>query len=101
MGSKTMPQPQTGGPFSTAMPAFKGMLQTPMDLEFKDSTPHPRSFPMWKCLAMTLCRCAWPDECQDSPLAHDLADVAGPLQQLRQEELGVWDAAHDLLGRVG
>lgn len=45
MGIQTMPQPQTGGPTSTAMPAFKGMPQTPTDLEFKDSTSHPRSFP--------------------------------------------------------
>lgn len=35
------------------------------------------------------------------PLAHDLADVAGALQQLRQEELSVWDATHDLLRRIG
>ena len=37
----------------------------------------------------------------DSPLAHDLAGVAGLLQQLRQQELRVRDAAHYLLRRVG
>lgn len=36
-----------------------------------------------------------------SPLAHDLAGVAGALQQLRQQVLWVRDAAHDLLWRVG
>lgn len=40
-------------------------------------------------------------EGQDSPLAHDLGGVAGLLQQLGQEVLRVWDAAHDLLWRVG
>lgn len=42
-----------------------------------------------------------PGSCQDSPFAYDLADVAGPLQQLGQEELGVRDATHDLLRRIG
>lgn len=38
---------------------------------------------------------------RDSPLAHDLAGVAGFPQELRQQELRVRDAAHHLLGRVG
>lgn len=57
--------------------------------------------PVWKCLAMTLCGCTQPAEYQDSPLAHNLADVASLLQQLGQEELRVRDATHDLLRRVG
>lgn len=36
-----------------------------------------------------------------SPLADDLADVAGLLQKLRQELLRVWDTAHNFLRRVG
>lgn len=50
---------------------------------------------------MALCKHAQLGRCWDSPLAHDLADVAGPLQQLGQEELGVWDATYDLLWCVG
>lgn len=49
---------------------------------------------------MAWCEHAQPGRCWDSPLAHDLADVAGLLQQLGQEELSVRDATHDLLRRV-
>lgn len=98
-----MPQDalKMGGPPAQPCQLLKESFRHLKGPGIQTALPIQEVFPVWKCLAMTLCGCTQPAECQDLPLAHDLADIASLFQQLGQEELRVRDATHDLLWRVG
>lgn len=103
MGSQPVPQDalKIGGPPAQPCQLLKGSFRHLKGPGIQTALPTQEVFPVWKCLAMTLCGCTQPAECQDSPLAYNLADVAGLFQQLGQEELRVRDATYNLLRRVG